>query len=748
MKNLSLRLRYLLSYLAVLFPLMVFSLVLLYSTVEQSKQYTNTSSLQQFTYAAENISSIIQRMDDVSSTAFSLENQWPTGEQEAGALPNGDAVANILSYMQEQLPQGVTPVFYIRGSTLVYTAQGSMPFTDWEQKNATDFNLPRSQLFYHMLVSRQNTLISLRSSQDETTTAGIAYITPLLRGGERSTAVLVYILHASVLDAQFQNYLGNAAGDIFLYTERNGGVDLFHRAAQAQPRMPFFDMIRHRGVGLQTVSPNGEQLVMMRVSDSRQGLHCVMLTPHDDFYADTMGTRRVFGFLIALMVAAALVLALFSAFTIYRPINDLVEHITGRRRQERSDSDLELIRTAWDHTVDEAARLSTHLSELRPVVAQQFVAKLIFGKISSPEEFDRLSRSAAIPFPFPWTAALYVLLSREHPERELDEYSLIVSRFHPAQASVTYGEMLNENALCVLINFSAEESLQDGESRKLAQQLCDSFIAEDKPHVRIGVGRAYRNPLQMPESFAEASAAVQLAPPSQERVFAYSPQSTQEGGEQGFTGISTLSLTLLTEGLHRGEKTVALRALGDILQEITATTTSFVYFRFYCSSLLGTILRQASDLNLPLDQRQRDSLIAYESQEEFTEKATALLEGLCDAVRTRQQQEDDRIKRRVMDHILANYKRFDLSIQAVSDELGIRKGQISSLLKEDMGQTFVQYVSYLRLNEFKRLLLETDLAIQECVNQIGYSDVSNFLRKFKSVEGCTPGQYRAMYRKA
>ena len=48
------------------------------------------------------------------------------------------------------------------------------------------------------------------------------------------------------------------------------------------------------------------------------------------------------------------------------------------------------------------------------------------------------------------------------------------------------------------------------------------------------------------------------------------------------------------------------------------------------------------------------------------------------------------------------------------------------------------------MNEFKRLLVQSDETIRELVLQIGYNDVPNFLRKFKSLEGMTPGQYRQM----
>ena len=73
----------------------------------------------------------------------------------------------------------------------------------------------------------------------------------------------------------------------------------------------------------------------------------------------------------------------------------------------------------------------------------------------------------------------------------------------------------------------------------------------------------------------------------------------------------------------------------------------------------------------------------------------------------------------------------------------VSRPQLSAVIREMTGQNFAQYISYLRLNEFRRLLLETDMQIQDCVTAVGYTDVTNILRKFKAIEGVTPSQFRA-----
>ena len=60
---------------------------------------------------------------------------------------------------------------------------------------------------------------------------------------------------------------------------------------------------------------------------------------------------------------------------------------------------------------------------------------------------------------------------------------------------------------------------------------------------------------------------------------------------------------------------------------------------------------------------------------------------------------------------------------------------------------FVQYVSMLRLEKFKHLLLSSNDSIQSLVQSVGYNDASTFIRKFKQAEGVTPGEYRSLARK-
>src|SRR5699024_6158048 len=95
-------------------------------------------------------------------------------------------------------------------------------------------------------------------------------------------------------------------------------------------------------------------------------------------------------------------------------------------------------------------------------------------------------------------------------------------------------------------------------------------------------------------------------------------------------------------------------------------------------------------------------------------------------------------------YIHANYKRYEISLDGISNEFQLSIPYLSKFIKDQLGISFTQYVFQLRVDEVKRQLRETDKLIKEIIIDVGYRDVSNFTREFKKTEGITPGQYRKM----
>ena len=67
---------------------------------------------------------------------------------------------------------------------------------------------------------------------------------------------------------------------------------------------------------------------------------------------------------------------------------------------------------------------------------------------------------------------------------------------------------------------------------------------------------------------------------------------------------------------------------------------------------------------------------------------------------------------------------------------------ISSFFKQNKGISIHNYIQQKRMIKAAELLEETDLAIAEIVQQIGYNNTNTFYKAFKRYYGMTPRSYK------
>lgn len=84
----------------------------------------------------------------------------------------------------------------------------------------------------------------------------------------------------------------------------------------------------------------------------------------------------------------------------------------------------------------------------------------------------------------------------------------------------------------------------------------------------------------------------------------------------------------------------------------------------------------------------------------------------------------------------------DLNLQMIADELYISTWHLCKVLKKETGNTFINILNQIRVDEAKGLLKETNYRIYEIAHRVGYSDPTHFGRVFKQISGCTPSEYR------
>ncbi|OFK58142.1 hypothetical protein HMPREF2811_01125 [Globicatella sp. HMSC072A10] len=89
----------------------------------------------------------------------------------------------------------------------------------------------------------------------------------------------------------------------------------------------------------------------------------------------------------------------------------------------------------------------------------------------------------------------------------------------------------------------------------------------------------------------------------------------------------------------------------------------------------------------------------------------------------------------------------DLTLNQVAENFNLSEQHISRLLKQNSNIRFKSYITKIKLEKAKELLIEPDCRVNEVAEKIGYSNVNSFIRVFKKEIGVTPKEYSKLYGK-
>ena len=113
----------------------------------------------------------------------------------------------------------------------------------------------------------------------------------------------------------------------------------------------------------------------------------------------------------------------------------------------------------------------------------------------------------------------------------------------------------------------------------------------------------------------------------------------------------------------------------------------------------------------------------------------------CRNMVIKKEEHENQMVVKAKDYIQKNFQK-DLSLDEVSRQLDLSSYYFSKLFKEETGSNFVEYVTNLRMEKAKELLLKDELSMKEICSAVGYSDPNYFSRIFKKNTGITPTEYR------
>lgn len=95
------------------------------------------------------------------------------------------------------------------------------------------------------------------------------------------------------------------------------------------------------------------------------------------------------------------------------------------------------------------------------------------------------------------------------------------------------------------------------------------------------------------------------------------------------------------------------------------------------------------------------------------------------------------------DQIRKTYMSDEISLNTIAAEVGMSPSYFSSIFSKEMGKTFVEYLTEIRMDRAKELLMWSSMKTSEIGYEVGYKDPHYFSYIFKKTQNCTPKEFRA-----
>lgn len=141
-------------------------------------------------------------------------------------------------------------------------------------------------------------------------------------------------------------------------------------------------------------------------------------------------------------------------------------------------------------------------------------------------------------------------------------------------------------------------------------------------------------------------------------------------------------------------------------------------------------------------QQQSGHLRAFTNQEDMVDSAREIL---LKAIAFRDSQTMSRygsIIRSAFAYIDQHYARADITLSDVARHVALSNNHFCTVFSQEVGSTFIEYLTELRMKKARELLKSTDKRSSEVAAAIGYNDPHYFSYLFKKNVGMNPRDYR------
>lgn len=390
--------------------------------------------------------------------------------------------------------------------------------------------------------------------------------------------------------------------------------------------------------------------------------------------------------------------------------------------------------------------INSKLSNWEPVLKTNLLGRLLKGEFLKNEEKNIIvSLFGADKRESSWQVAVIGMVGKSAYDDSIKttEINDIVWRYMPD--AIIY--MVKSTYFAILAKIESGEgdkSSIETQFEKKCLFILNELNQKYNQFYAIGIGNRYTDIFDVHYSFNEAKRAFREA-----YIWKYSNiihfnniNNYLFNYEMPYTNLEKIYNTLMM-----GDSEQACKLLDNVINDyilIHARNCNkqcyYISKQFY-NEVLGVLLRISSHVDLSpaiSDLMEYDDSISVLDMTNIFKPA---FDFAAEAVKSQSNISTYDLYLSILDFIKENYYNSELSLKMISQKYSLSESYISQCFKNGAGVNLSKYLEELRLAKAERMLLESDMSVQEIAQSVGYYTPNTFYKAFKRKHGIRPSDW-------
>lgn len=395
--------------------------------------------------------------------------------------------------------------------------------------------------------------------------------------------------------------------------------------------------------------------------------------------------------------------------------------------------------------------------------SRDFFEALVGGSMDMMEVYKRAEKLGLDIVAEAYNVLIFTMNCDEDFSGQRDEYSSweaesleLLENFFAGHSSAM---MFRSNIFSYGVLLKGQRETIEENTRACVDEIRKILSRQDgRREWFLAVGQSVERLSQIQKSYHTASRAFSQRYLYDENILYYDEMETMEHpGGQAETednaylqkvDVNALNPAILQKFLSNGLQEETENFVKDYFYAIGQEPMESLVFRNYVIlnvrfSVISFIKGLGCDTN-EMESADTEEVLA-ESGKNMESAIAYAKKMISQAIEIRDQNSGNKnrsILKTAVDFIDSHYMDEEISLNTVANVANVSSNHFSALFSQNMGQTFIEYLTTLRMNKAKELLRCTGMRSSEIAGEIGYKDAHYFSYLFKKTQGMTPSDYR------